>query len=76
MKLKQFLLHETQVGELCVITDCGWKVASCWIDSEDLFAIPERYSNREVKEDRWGKLAVTTQEGNTVKVPCHYIEVV
>ena len=51
MKLSEFLLKKTQALELCVIRDCGWIVASYYIDHEDLF---DRYvdnglGNMEVK---------------------------
>lgn len=37
MKLREFLLHNTDVGDVCYITDCGYSLARCVIDSEDLF---------------------------------------
>lgn len=74
MKLEEFLLHKTQCYELCVIKDCGWIVATCWIDNEDLFAIPENYANCEVKDSKWGELITVNKYGIEVTVPCHYID--
>lgn len=75
MKLKDFLHHKTQCYELCIIIDNGWRVASCWIDDEDLFVIPPQYANKEVKSDKWGLLSITIENGIKQKIPCHYIEV-
>ena len=73
--VKNFLLHKTKVGELCVIRDSCWIVATCWIDAEDLFVIPPRYADREVKSDSWGLLTVVDEIGTKNKVPCHFIDV-
>lgn len=44
MKLSEFLLHHTDVGEIIRITDGGWPAALVEIDHEDLFI---RYLNDE-----------------------------
>lgn len=75
MKLYEFLYHKTQVAELCVICDSGWIVATCWIDSEDLFRIPPDLQNEEVKGDKWGYLEIVNEKGEEIKVPCHYIDI-
>lgn len=75
MKLEKFLWHRTRVGELCVIRDSGWIVATCWIDDEDLFHIPSKLADREVKNNEWGYLHITNENGTDIKVPCHYIDV-
>lgn len=76
MKLLDFLRTRTDVKELCVITQCGYTVATCWIDYEDLFMIPERLADKEVIEDSFGHLSVmSAANGVTMDVPCRYIEV-
>lgn len=37
MTVKEFLLHCTKVGDVCVISDCGSDLAYAVIDHEDLF---------------------------------------
>ena len=37
MTVKDFLLHRTKVGDVCVISDCGCDLAYAVIDHEDLF---------------------------------------
>ena len=75
MKLREFLLKKTNVKELCVIRDSGWIVATCWIDYEDLFAIPNRLANNIVKKDEWGYLSVVNENNAEIKIPCHYVDV-
>lgn len=75
MKLYDFLKHETNANELCVICEDGYEVATCWIDYEDLFIIPPRLANREIRRDYWGELPIVTEENNKICVPCHYIDV-
>lgn len=41
MILRDFLHKKTNAKELCIIREDGWIIASCWIDYEDLFAIPQ-----------------------------------
>jgi hypothetical protein len=37
MKLRDFLLHETRVGDIVVIREHGWQVGMTRIDNEDLY---------------------------------------
>lgn len=75
MKLIDFLSTETKAKELCVIRIDGWTSASCWIDSEDLFEIPDRLSARNVKNDEWGYLSIIDQYAQESKIPCHFIDI-
>ena len=75
MTLRDFLLHQTKVGELCVIRNAGWIVAVAYIDHEDLFIVPEQLAEHEVAGDSWGTLNVTTESGEQAGAPCHYIDV-
>lgn len=74
MTVREFCLKKTQVGELCVFRDDGWIVGSAWIDHEDLFTMSSSIKNKKVKSDEWGELAVTTEHGDKIQVPCHYID--
>lgn len=73
--LRDFLYKKTNVKELCVIREDGWIIASCWIDYEDLFYIPNRLSDKIVKKDEWGYLEIVNKENVCIKIPCHYVDV-
>ena len=73
--LREFLRKKTQALELCAITDGGWTVATCWIDYEDLFHIPPKLADKEVKSDKWDELTIVDVNGTSIKVPCHYVNV-
>ena len=75
MTVGEFCLHHTQVGELVVIRDCGYIRHCAWIDAEDIFMLNSRVAQSEVKKDEWGELRITTEHGDRVKVPCHYIDI-
>ena len=50
MTVKEFLLHRTKVGDVCVIADCGYDLVCAVIDHEDLFVggIPKMYLDKTV----------------------------
>lgn len=75
MILYEFLRTKTNVKELCVIRESGWIVATCWIDYEDLFAIPNRLADNIVKKDEWGYLPIVNENNAEIKIPCHYVDV-
>lgn len=37
MTLRDFLLHETRVGDIVVIREHGWQIGMTRIDNEDLY---------------------------------------
>lgn len=74
MTVIEFCLKKTQVGELCVFRGDGWIISITWIDHEDLFTIDNEIMNKEVKSDEWGTLTITTEHGDKIGVPCHYID--
>lgn len=75
MTLVDFLRTKTQVMELCVIRDGGWRVAACWIDHEDLFYIPSHLRNKIVKNEEWGYLPIVNENNAEMMIRCHYIDV-
>lgn len=75
MTVREFLLHNTCVRELCVVRDSGYIVMTAWIDREDLFAINDNIGDRTVKSDTWGTIRIRNHEGNVVEVDCHYIDI-
>lgn len=75
MTVREFCLNKTQAHELVVIRDAGWIVASVWIDYEDIFLIPERVKEKEIRQDSWGTLSIATKHGDKIEVPCHYLDV-
>ena len=77
MTLSEFLLKKTQSLELCVIRDCGWIVASYYIDHEDLFNshLSHKLRDMEVKGDEWSAINTKFKDGKVIQIPCHYIDV-
>lgn len=75
MILNDFIRHKTNARELCVIRDCGWIVATCWIDNEDLCLINQNLVYKEVLKDSWGTLLVVNEHNDEVRIPCHYIDI-
>lgn len=73
--LMDFLLYHTQCYELCVIRDQGWIIFTVWIDNEDIFKIPEGYSNKQVLDDRFGTLPITNEDGERQYINVHYIDI-
>lgn len=73
--LRNFLHKKTNARELCVIQEDGWIVATCWIDYEDLFAIPHSLADKVVKSDKWGYLEIVNENNACIKIPCHYVNV-
>ena len=76
MTVCDFCMKSTNVKELVVIRDAGYIVHTVWIDCEDLFAIHPNYANKEVIGDEWGYLSIVTEHGDTLSVPCHYINII
>lgn len=72
--VREFCLRHTQVNELCIVRDCGWIIAAVWIDAEDLFSMNPKIAERIVKSNEWGELPVVTKSGDTIHIPCHYID--
>lgn len=73
--LMDFCLRGTQVGELVVVRDAGYAVATAYIDAEDLFPLPPSLSMRPVASDEWGAIRITTEHGDRVYAPCHYVDI-
>lgn len=74
MTLSDFCYGHTKVGELVVVRDAGYVVATAYIDAEDLFALNPQLAARQVAKDEWGRLEVTTEHGDRIAVPCHYVD--
>lgn len=72
MTVYEFCRNKTQAHQLCVIRDGGWIVEAVWIDNEDIFRMSD-LSRREVKSTEFGELPIKTEHGDTVHVPCLYI---
>ena len=75
--LSYFLHHKTQVGELCVIRDCGYDIGVVSIDYEDLWVrgVNPNLFDEEVKGDCWGTMPVVDARGNKIEIPVHYVDV-
>lgn len=75
MTLRDFLREKTNSLELCAICENGWVTATCWIDPEDLFHVPPKLADKEVKHDKWGDLTIANENNASLKIPCHFIDV-
>lgn len=74
MTVYEFCRNKTQAHQLCVIRDSGWIVETVWIDYEDLFRMSKESQKAEVKKTEFGELPVETEHGDTVHIPCLYID--
>lgn len=74
MTVGEFCIENTQFGELCAFRKSGWIVGTTWINCEDLFTIPDSIKTKKVQKDEWGDLTVTTEHGDRITIPCHYID--
>ena len=74
MKLCDFLLYKTKAEELCVICN-PWRIATVWIDHEDLFigCLSTELRHKEVIKDTWEPLETRDAAGNKAYVMAHYI---
>ena len=62
MTLRDFLEFETRAYEICLIYANHSTVAISWTFEESFSAIPEKYLNWTVKDDKWVEHA-TIKEG-------------
>ena len=55
MKLRDFLLYETKVGDVVLIRQGGWQIGCTRIDNEDLFINSLHHSllDRDVKHSEY-----------------------
>lgn len=74
MTVCEFCRYETRAHQLCVIRAGGWIVETVWIDHEDMFRMSELSAKAEVKKTEFGELPVKTEHGDTVHIPCLYID--
>ena len=79
IRLTDFLMKRTKALELCAIRNEGYVIFTCWIDHEDIWLIPEKYSSNVVISDEFGELPIVKVLENgdtrTIRVPCHYIDI-
>ncbi len=73
MTVKEFCRNKTQAHQLCVIRCHGWIEEVVWIDHEDLYRMSDATKMEEVKSTEFGELPIKTEHGDTVHVPCLYI---
>lgn len=76
MTVKDFLLKETQVHELCLIREDGYDVEIVYVDWEDRFLHSVVHGDREVKSVFTGNaIQVRDTSGKITFVPVRIIEV-
>lgn len=75
MTLYDFLRCKTRAIEICLISENGFVATICWTGRKEMPEIPERLRNKEVVSDKWGKLPIVNGYNETVRIPCHYIDV-
>ena len=71
----EFCRNKTAATELVVICEGIWRVATVWIDYEDIFQIPERLRNKTVLSDKWEKLPIVDKDGNKTEILAHHLYV-
>lgn len=74
MTVYEFCREHTQAHQLCVIRDSGWIVETVWIDYEDIFRMSKLSEKAEVKKTEFGELPIKSEHGDTVRIPCLYID--
>lgn len=74
MRLSEFLRYETKATELCIICN-PWRVATFWIDHEDLFLryVHPDLRNKYVVDNKWGRLETIDKNGNVIYIDAHYV---
>lgn len=75
MTLREYLLHETESGELCVIRDSGYIVEAAYIDHEDLFIGSINHADKIVQNTEWGFLEIYVPGNPRQAIPVHYINI-
>lgn len=75
MTVLDFCKHKTKATEICVIRERGWRVATVWIDYEDIFMLPDKLIDKKVKSDEWGTIQICDMNNYKTEIPCHYIDV-
>ena len=64
MKLREFLLEQTEVGDIVIFQKGGWQIGMTRIDSEDLFirSIDLALLRREVRHYEYSECDWATQK--------------
>ena len=78
MKVREYLLKHTEMGDLVEFTDCGWRIGITYIDSEDLFiqSLNPNLLDAEVKhENKEKKLYVGDYKNPTIIEVSRSIEI-
>ena len=78
MKVAEYLLHHTEVGDLVEFTDGGWRIGITYIDHEDLFiqSLNKNLLNAEVKyENKDKKLYIGNYKNPTIGEVSKSIEI-
>ena len=71
-----FLLHKTDVGELCIIRRNGWYCQAVYIDSEDLCVlVAPSLENEIVKDDSFNNMEFTGCGGIRQVLQVHFIDI-
>ena len=78
LKLRDFLLSKTKVGDFVDASDSGYNAVSCNIDYEDLFIryIDAEFLSYQIASARMEVLQVTHEDGSHEEWRCWYIDAV
>lgn len=70
MKVEEYLLKHTEVGDLVEFTDGGWRIGITYIDHEDLFiqSLNKNLLNAEVKYENKERHLCIGNSKNYVRV--------
>ena len=78
MKVEEYLLKHTEVGDLVEFTDGGWRIGITYIDHEDLFiqSLNKNLLNAKVKyENKDKKLYIGNYKNPTIVEVSKSIEI-
>ena len=75
MTCREFLLHKTDIHQLCAIRLNGWILETVWIDSEDLFKMSKDMADKKVINSKLGELPIIDHNNKDIEIPCLYIDV-
>lgn len=75
MTVREFCVYKTEVHQLVAIRYRGYIIATAWIDSEDLFKLPNDIAKRPVLESSYGFLNVSGPSEDEHRVPCVFLDI-
>lgn len=74
--VREFLLYNTAVGELCMIRDSGWLSQAVYIDHEDLcVCVSKHLAHRRVLKEGFEDMEFVGRDGRRQVLQVHMIDI-